>query len=396
MFGKKNRDTDLIVCNQETERLKQENYILKGIESAMPDPYYARDMDYNIILWPEAIQKLTGYTENEAKRLKCYDIFKAVVCKDCPTQKCVKQHDFLKDVQVSVFNKKGEELVTLVSNAGIYDENNNPIGAVEIVKNHTTYYNLMKSLQLNSENLSAVSEELAASSEEVSALSSDLSYKTETTLNETIESTGFARELEEKSKNCSDFALQVKDIIGKSNKSMQGTVSITDLLNQKSKTIQSIVDAIQQIASQTNLLALNASIEAARAGEAGKGFAVVAGEIRKLAENSSSSAAEISKNIGEISGLVEKTVNNISITNKELSIGENSIFELINYINEIDTASKRIISAINNIEELAKENKNISMNQSSSMEEVANVSQELAGIAMKIQGEVKSLEHSNM
>lgn len=59
--------------------------------------------------------------------------------------------------------------------------------------------------------------------------------------------------------------------------------------------IASKVAIIQELARQTNLLALNAAIEAARAGEHGKGFAVVASEVRKLAERSQRSAAEISE-----------------------------------------------------------------------------------------------------
>lgn len=71
-------------------------------------------------------------------------------------------------------------------------------------------------------------------------------------------------------------------------------------LGNRSTEIGNIVDIIKGVAAQTNLLALNASIEAVRAGEHGKGFAVVAEEVRKLAEQSSVSAKQISELVVEI------------------------------------------------------------------------------------------------
>ncbi|MFD1786870.1 methyl-accepting chemotaxis protein [Sphingomonas floccifaciens] len=58
--------------------------------------------------------------------------------------------------------------------------------------------------------------------------------------------------------------------------------TIVHLENQAGQ-IESLVDAIRDIAGKTNLLALNATIEAARAGDAGRGFTVVAGEVKSLA-----------------------------------------------------------------------------------------------------------------
>lgn len=68
--------------------------------------------------------------------------------------------------------------------------------------------------------------------------------------------------------------------------------------------INALTDSIMAISSQTSLLALNASIEAARAGEAGRGFAVVATEIGNLANQTSTTVADINSIVEEVNAAV--------------------------------------------------------------------------------------------
>ncbi len=80
-------------------------------------------------------------------------------------------------------------------------------------------------------------------------------------------------------------------------------------LEKKSKEISRVMEIIDDIADQTKMIAFNASLEASSAGEYGDRFGVVAGEIRRLAENVTTSTREIRTKIQEIQKATKRLVN---------------------------------------------------------------------------------------
>ncbi|KLI41241.1 chemotaxis protein [Brachyspira hyodysenteriae] len=111
-----------------------------------------------------------------------------------------------------------------------------------------------------------------------------------------------------------------------------------------SKKIANITSIIESIAFQTNILALNASVEAARAGDQGKGFAVVASEVRNLSTNVSNAAKDISN-------IVNETTKKIEIGESTVRESSNALDEIENFANEISGILIDILKAIKNEEE---------------------------------------------
>ncbi len=92
-------------------------------------------------------------------------------------------------------------------------------------------------------------------------------------------------------------------------------------LSNKTRDIEEIIVAVQDLAEQSNLLAVNASIEAARAGEQGRGFAVVAGEIKTLADQSREATDRVTKILQEIRASVSSVVMATEEGGKAVQVG---------------------------------------------------------------------------
>ncbi len=158
--------------------------------------------------------------------------------------------------------------------------------------------------------------------------------------------------------------------------------------NSSTEQISSASDMIKSIAYQTNLLALNAAIEAARAGEAGKGFAVVAEEIRKLAENSSSFAEEISNTID---ALVDKTSQAVTAMSEAESIIKQQEVEMKNTNEKFTGIAKANKSVIEMVVELQAMSKAIAKEKNriiSTMETLSAISEETAAATEEISASV--------
>jgi len=163
-----------------------------------------------------------------------------------------------------------------------------------------------------------------------------------------------------------------------------GVTSALERLERQSMQIGEIATMISAIASQTNLLALNAAIEAARAGEHGTGFAVVAHEVRKLAEQSESSAGQITQLIEDIQEATVTAVKEMRTGTSEVGASHEAVTEAGQVFRMIVEESRKVSDQIQEISAAAQQMSAGTEEVSASLNEVARISEQNATGAQRV------------
>jgi methyl-accepting chemotaxis protein len=151
----------------------------------------------------------------------------------------------------------------------------------------------IKQIVLHSEQLASASEGTSASIQEISASLQQIA--------------GTAQHSKTLSDGARQDAINGREAVEKMIQSMkviQQMITVTAetirLLNKRIESIETILEVIKDISDQTSLLSINASIIAKKAGERGRGFNVIADKVRKLADQSNSSAKKIAMIIRDV------------------------------------------------------------------------------------------------
>lgn len=184
-------------------------------------------------------------------------------------------------------------------------------------------------------------------------------------------------------------------------------------LEETTRRIDKIVDAIVNVTIQTNMLAVNGSIEAARAGEFGRGFSVVASDIRSLANESAENTDKIKDLVRGIQNQIQRVSADTELSSKtsfeevekakktthNLNIIEESMIRILTGATEIQKGSEESLVALEQAKKgvdqiaIAAQEASSGAEQASAaatqqargMQELAEAIEEISGLADELQ-----------
>jgi methyl-accepting chemotaxis protein len=297
--------------------------------------------------------------------------------------------------------------------------------------------------QKSAEELAASAEELSANAEEIKAAGSQIASAIDQIQKAAgiqgkaaVQATELGTQLLQASKAMNERATastekmnSIKDLVARNKANVDALIinigkaaeaSIASAKNvlqleERTRRIDKIVDAIVMVTVQTNMLAVNGNVEAARAGEFGRGFSVVAGDIRALSNESSENAdrikdlvrqvqAQITRVAGDIelagktaAGEVERarqSTTNLDTIAKDADIVVANIQQIGTGANESMKALDQAGKATEQISSAAQQMSRSTQEGATAAEEASKAAQQIAQAIEEIASQADELQHS--
>ena len=264
-----------------------------------------------------------------------------------------------------------------------------------------SFRSIIQQVQSNAEQVSGAATELSASSGQVSEASHQQSQAASASASAVEQMAVSVASVSESAQEVRRLSTQSLDLTLEGNQRLSRLVGEIDNVEAAVKeiaqtvhefvrstdTITGMTKQVKDLAEQTNLLALNAAIEAARAGEQGRGFAVVADEVRKLAEKSGQSAAEIDSVTQRLSQQSVQVEKSIEKGQQSLTVSQE---HLANVAEALAKANGAVTQANKGVDEIAASVRE----QTSATNDVARNVEQIAQMAEETSAAVQETSHA--
>jgi methyl-accepting chemotaxis protein len=240
--------------------------------------------------------------------------------------------------------------------------------------------------------INTAAKEIAQGNQDLSRRTEDQASSLERTASSMDELSNTVKQNADNAKQANQLASAASQVAIKGGQAVGQVVHTMSAINESARKIEDIISVIDGIAFQTNILALNAAVEAARAGEQGRGFAVVAGEVRNLAQRSSSAAKEIKELITNSVSKTTEGTQQVESAGQTMQEIVSSVQRVSDIIGEIAAASQEQSNGISQVNEAIMKMDDVTQQNTALVEEAAAAAESLMEQADELMNTVSAFD----